>query len=136
MPLAFGAGDLGEVADGGGLSVLPGVTELLAALPADRWTVVTSATERLARTRLGQAGLPVPARLITADDVAQGKPLPDPYLAGAALLGVPAAKFPEAQGPNRVRLPQGKKRILWLHCCRPNRNYVLRLQAFLRESQG
>lgn len=81
-----------EVADGGGLSVLPGVTELLAALPADRWTVVTSATERLARTRLGQAGLPVPARLITADHVAQGKPLPDPYLAGAALLGVPAAE--------------------------------------------
>src|SRR6516165_12261904 len=30
-----------EIADGEGLTVLPGVLALLAALPADRWTVVT-----------------------------------------------------------------------------------------------
>ena len=78
-----------ELADGGGLSVLPGVLRLLHCLPADRWTVVTSATERLARQRLRQAGIPVPDRLVTADDVEQGKPDPAPYLAGAALLGLP-----------------------------------------------
>ena len=78
-----------ELADGGGLSVLPGVLQLLLCLPADRWTVVTSATERLARQRLRQAGIPVPDRLVTADDVDQGKPDPAPYLAGAALLGLP-----------------------------------------------
>lgn len=78
-----------ELADGGGLSVLPGVLQLLRCLPADRWTVVTSATERLARQRLQQAGIPVPDRLVTADDVEQGKPDPAPYLAGAALLGLP-----------------------------------------------
>ena len=78
-----------EMADGEGLSVLPGVLELLQALPADRWTVVTSATERLARQRLADAGIPVPSRLVTADDVEQGKPDPAPYLAGAALLGLP-----------------------------------------------
>jgi len=78
-----------ELADGQGLAVLPGVSELLHALPDDRWTVVTSATERLARMRLAQAGIPVPTRLVTADDVAQGKPDPAPYLAGAAILGVP-----------------------------------------------
>lgn len=77
-----------ELGDGDGLAVLPGVLELLAALPAHRWTVVTSATERLARQRLAQAGIPVPERLVTADDVEQGKPDPAPYLAGAALLGV------------------------------------------------
>lgn len=77
-----------ELADGEGLAVLPGVLELLAALPADRWTVVTSATERLARQRLAQAGIPVPDRLVTADDVEQGKPDPAPYLAGAAILGL------------------------------------------------
>lgn len=77
-----------ELADGEGLAVLPGVLRLLQALPPDRWTVVTSATERLARLRLGQAGVPVPARLVTADDVEQGKPNPAPYLAGAALLGL------------------------------------------------
>jgi sugar-phosphatase len=79
-----------ELADGEGLAVLPGVLELLRGLPDDRWTVVTSATERLARMRMEQAGIPVPARLVTADDVAQGKPDPAPYLAGAALLGLPA----------------------------------------------
>jgi sugar-phosphatase len=78
-----------ELGDGEGLAVLPGVLALLKALPADRWTVVTSATERLARMRLAEAGIPVPPRLITANDVTQGKPDPAPYLAGAALLGVP-----------------------------------------------
>jgi sugar-phosphatase len=79
-----------ELADGEGLAVLPGVLDLLCALPIDRWTVVTSATERLARQRLAQAGVPVPDRLVTADDVKQGKPDPAPYLAGAALLGIPS----------------------------------------------
>ena len=78
-----------ELADGEGLAVLPGVLNLLCALPPDRWTVVTSATVRLARQRLAEAGIPVPARLVTADDVEQGKPDPAPYLAGAALLGMP-----------------------------------------------
>jgi sugar-phosphatase len=76
-----------ELADGDGLSVLPGVKALLATLPADRWTVVTSATKKLSSIRLAMAGLPVPARFITADDVPEGKPNPAPYLAGAALLG-------------------------------------------------
>jgi sugar-phosphatase len=76
-----------EIADGEGLSVLPAVKALLASLPADRWTVVTSATERLARERLAASGIPVPARIITAESVTQGKPNPAPYLAGASLLG-------------------------------------------------
>jgi mannitol-1-/sugar-/sorbitol-6-phosphatase len=79
-----------EVADGDDLTVLPGVIELLAALPANRWTVVTSATERLARMRLAQAGVPAPPSLITAESVTLGKPDPAPYRAGAALLGFPA----------------------------------------------
>ena len=77
-----------EMADGDGVAVLPGVLDLLCALPAGRWTVVTSATDRLARQRLELAGIPVPDRLVTADDVEQGKPDPAPYLAGAALLGL------------------------------------------------
>jgi sugar-phosphatase len=76
-----------EVNDNEGLTVLPGVLKLLSILPKDRWTVVTSATERLARVRLANGGIPVPARLITAETVRQGKPDPAPYLAGAALLG-------------------------------------------------
>jgi len=76
-----------ELADGEGITVLPGVRELLAALPRDRWTVVTSATERLARMRLVASGFTLPERLVTADTVTEGKPHPAPYFAGAALLG-------------------------------------------------
>ncbi len=78
-----------EVADNEGITVLPGVRDLLAALPPDAWTVVTSATERLTRVRLAAAGIPVPQRLVTADQVTSGKPHPEPFLAGAALLGLP-----------------------------------------------
>ncbi len=76
-----------EIADGEGLNVLPGVLALLSTLPPDRWTVVTSATVRLARVRLAAVGVPVPERIITAESVDRGKPDPAPFLAGAALLG-------------------------------------------------
>ena len=76
-----------ELADGEGINVLPGVKALIASLPADRWTVVTSATEHLARMRLEASGFTVPGRLVTAETVNEGKPHPAPYLAGAALLG-------------------------------------------------
>ena len=81
-----------EVEDNEGLTVLPGVLDLLAALPANRWTVVTSATERLARLRLAAGGIPVPAKLVTADQVTRGKPHPQPFLTGAALLGAEPAE--------------------------------------------
>jgi len=77
-----------EVEDNEGLTVLPGVCDLLASLPSDRWTVVTSATERIARARLAAGGIPAPERLVTADHVTRGKPHPEPFLAGAALLGI------------------------------------------------
>lgn len=76
-----------EIADNEGLRALPGVCELLRSLPADRWTVVTSATEKLARARLADGGIPVPTRLVTANQVTRGKPHPEPFIAGAALLG-------------------------------------------------
>jgi sugar-phosphatase len=80
-----------EINDKAGVTPLPGAAALLSLLPAHRFTIVTSATRPLAVARLGYAGLPVPARIITADDVVHGKPSPEPYLKGAALLGFPAA---------------------------------------------
>jgi sugar-phosphatase len=77
-----------ELADGEGIRVLPGVFDLIAALPRDRWTVVTSATEGLARMRLSASGFVLPERLVTAETVNEGKPHPAPFLAGAALLGL------------------------------------------------
>jgi mannitol-1-/sugar-/sorbitol-6-phosphatase len=76
-----------EIEDKVGVTVIPGAPELLRSLPADRFTIVTSATRPLAAARLGYAGLPVPKRYISADDVTIGKPDPEPYLKGAALLG-------------------------------------------------
>jgi sugar-phosphatase len=77
-----------EVADNEGLVVLPGVQEMLEALPQGSWGIVTSATERLARSRLAFAGIKIPKYFVTGDTVAQGKPHPEPYQRGAALLGV------------------------------------------------
>jgi mannitol-1-/sugar-/sorbitol-6-phosphatase len=79
-----------EIEDVEGVVPLPGSLELLATLPADRWTVVTSATRALAEVRLRAAGLPVPKRLVTASDVIHGKPHPEPYLKAAEFLGFPA----------------------------------------------
>ena len=79
-----------EIADVGGVVALPGARELLASLPPDRWAVVTSGTRPLAETRIRAAGLPLPARMLTANDIAHGKPDPEPYLKGAKLLGFAA----------------------------------------------
>ena len=79
-----------EIEDCDDVRVLPGVLDLLRTLPEDRWTVVTSATERLARVRLAAGGITPPAHFITAEKVTSGKPHPEPFLAGAALLGFAA----------------------------------------------
>jgi len=77
-----------EVEDNQGLEILQGVKAILEALPEKYWTVVTSATDRLARARMADGGIPVPAEIITADVVTRGKPDPEPYRRGAELLGL------------------------------------------------
>jgi mannitol-1-/sugar-/sorbitol-6-phosphatase len=77
-----------EVADNDGVAALEGVLPILSALPAERWAVVTSATERLALSRLRHGGIPVPEWVVTADRVSRGKPDPEPYLMGARMLGL------------------------------------------------
>jgi len=79
-----------EVVDTVGVVPVEGARVLMETLPVECWAVVTSCSEALARARLEAAGLPVPENMITSDDVVQGKPDPEPYLAGARLLGVPA----------------------------------------------
>jgi sugar-phosphatase len=68
-----------------------GAVEIVSQLPRTSWAVVTSATRRLARSRLECAGVPVPDIVVTAEDVARGKPHPEPYLLAARLLGVDSA---------------------------------------------
>jgi HAD superfamily hydrolase (TIGR01509 family) len=72
----------------------PGAAALLAALArlGLPWAVVTSADVRLARARLGAAGLPDPPLLVTVEDVRAGKPDPEGYLLAATRLGVDPAR--------------------------------------------
>ena len=81
-----------EIEDVEDVVALPGAAELLRALPAEKWTVVTSCTRRLALVRLRAAGLPIPAKLVTSNDITNGKPHPEPFLQGAKLLGFAPAQ--------------------------------------------
>ena len=81
----------GELADVDGVVAIDGAAAFLAALPADRWAIVTSAPRPLALRRLAAAGLPTPPVLVTAEDVRHGKPAPDCFLLAAERLGQPIA---------------------------------------------
>jgi sugar-phosphatase len=83
--------DAAEERDLEGLVPVRGARRLVAALVPAQWAVVTSGHARLARLRLGAAGLPTPGVLVTGETVARGKPAPDGYLRAAAALGLGAA---------------------------------------------
>jgi len=78
----------GEIEDTEGVVPLPGVCQLLDSIPEGCWALVTSCAKPLAYVRLKAAGIPVPQKMITSDDVRQGKPDPEPYVKGAVLLGL------------------------------------------------
>jgi sugar-phosphatase len=77
-----------ELESAGETVAMPGALELLSSLPVGSWAVVTSGVRDLAYARLAAAGLPIPGAVVTADDVTNGKPAPEPYLRGAALIGI------------------------------------------------
>jgi len=78
-----------EINDVEGVVAIPGAVEFLNSVPGDQWALVTSAPKALALRRLQAAGIAPPAVLITAEDVAIGKPSPACYELGAQRLGVP-----------------------------------------------
>ncbi len=67
---------------------LAGALKLTSQLPANRWSIVTSASRRIAEARWRGAAIAVPPSTVTADDVTHGKPHPEPFLTAARLLGV------------------------------------------------
>jgi len=79
-----------EVLATDGVVAVAGAAELLAQIPAGGWALVTSASRALAESRMGAAGLAMPLEVISADDVRNGKPDPEGYLAAAERLGVDA----------------------------------------------
>jgi sugar-phosphatase len=93
-----------EIADSYDVVVFPGAARLLATLPLRRWAIVTSGTRDLACHRLRVAGLLLPEFMITGSDIDRGKPHPEPYLRGAALLGLdPAACVAVEDAPTGIR---------------------------------
>jgi mannitol-1-/sugar-/sorbitol-6-phosphatase len=56
------------------------------------WAIVTSGTERVATARLRATGMTLPPALLTGDEVAAGKPSPEPYQTAAERLGVPPGR--------------------------------------------
>jgi sugar-phosphatase len=79
-----------EAGDQHDVLVMPGAVELVRSIPIGQWGVVTSGSKLLASARLRFCGFPIPDVLVTADDVTNGKPDPEPYLKGAARLGFDA----------------------------------------------
>ncbi len=89
---------------------LPGAVSLTSSLLAGSWTICTSANARLGVARLQAAGIPLPAELVTGDDVSRGKPMPDAYLLGASRLGFAPADcvvFEDAEAGVQAALAAG-----------------------------
>lgn len=88
-----------EIADVGSIVTLPGTERLLRELDEaarqlgrPTWTIVTSCTAPLFEARWSTTGLPVPPKMVTADQVSRGKPDPEPYQLGARRLEVDPAQ--------------------------------------------
>ncbi|PWH06754.1 haloacid dehalogenase [Brachybacterium endophyticum] len=88
-----------EVEDASQISVLPGTERIVQELDAaaaelgrPTWTIVTSCTRRLFEARWSVTGLDAPESVVTADQVAHGKPDPEAYALGAERLGVEPAR--------------------------------------------
>ncbi|MGU3646504.1 HAD-IA family hydrolase [Microbacterium sp. C23T] len=77
-----------EVADAVGLPPVLGAREFFDSIPAHQRGIVTSGSLAIASARVRAGGFDTPAVFITADDIRQGKPHPEPYLLAAARLGV------------------------------------------------
>lgn len=80
-----------EMDDIEGIVEIPGAAAFLDGLPKERWAIVTSAPRKLALRRLEAAGLPVPAMMVSGEDVTNGKPAPDCFLLAASRFGLAAS---------------------------------------------
>lgn len=74
-----------------GITEMPGAGDFLRSLPIDRFAYVTSGTQDVATSRLQYVNFPIPPVAVYGDDVANGKPAPDPFALAAHRLGVDPA---------------------------------------------
>ncbi|EJU06135.1 phosphatase [Dacryopinax primogenitus] len=92
----------------GGIKKLPGVEALVGQVENgaenQKWAIATSATRIYASAALSIADIQPPEAFVTAEDVAVGKPFPDPYLLAARLVGkAPHRCLVVEDAPNGIR---------------------------------
>ncbi|MET8503355.1 HAD-IA family hydrolase [Streptomyces sp. NPDC004787] len=98
----------------GSYGAFAGAAELLGALPADRWALVTSNYEHRVRGRFERTGLPLPGVIVDAASVPEGKPSPVPYLRAARALGAdPARCLVIEDAPSGVRSGRAAGMTVW-----------------------
>ncbi|NGO78744.1 HAD-IA family hydrolase [Streptomyces sp. YC504] len=91
-----------------------GAADLLHALRAGTWALVTSNYEHRVRGRFQRTGLPLPEVVVDAAAVEEGKPSPVPYLQAAALLGAaPAECLVIEDAPSGVRSGLAAGMTVW-----------------------
>ncbi len=87
----------------------------LAALEEETVDGIVEVPGALAERRLDAAGVPRPAVLVTADDVARPKPDPEGYLLAARLLGVPVdacVAFEDSEAGVRAAVASGARTVV------------------------
>lgn len=77
-----------ESTDTDGVTTLPGAKDFVLGLREGCFAYVTSGTSDVAGARLRHLGMPTPDESVYGEDVANGKPAPDPYLLAAQRLGI------------------------------------------------
>lgn len=97
---------------------IPGAKKMLEALSTTPWGIVTMSSKAVALAKLTAANLPIPAVLVSADDISESKPSPIPYLKGALWLDVEATQclvFEDAKAGVESALNAGMPVIQIMH---------------------
>ncbi|MFJ3585837.1 HAD-IA family hydrolase [Streptomyces sp. NPDC090127] len=98
----------------GEYAAFAGAAELLAALPAGSWALVTSNYAHRVRGRFERTGLPLPGLIVDAASVSEGKPSPVPYLLAAERLGAsPADCLVVEDAPSGIRSGLAAGMTVW-----------------------
>jgi sugar-phosphatase len=71
-----------------GIIAVRGAAAVIKAAATGAWAVVTSATRKLALSRIAASGLPAPPVLVPVDEIQNGKPDPEGFLLAAERLRI------------------------------------------------
>ncbi|APZ33899.1 hypothetical protein BOH66_06245 [Microbacterium aurum] len=123
-----------EIAGSDAVREVPGAADFIGSIGRDRLAVVTSASRQIAVQRLVATGIAVPDVLITADDVAQGKPSPEGYRAALRQLSAAASEsvvFEDAEAGLLAGIASGARTVVVGDYASDSTAGLLRIPDFL-----